>query len=237
MNIGFLFAGKLPVELAGVFCGAVRQAIPSANLVQLTDAETPHLECADEVVRVPIEGEDLILWRCRHHKQMEGAWIVLDYDCWPQRNLTLLFAQNTFDIALTRRPEDDVTVSELIREHSPHNFGVIFQRERGRQFWQALEDIYSQSVHRDGWLGGQILAGQVLQKLSKQINCLELPGTYFNWTPKTKDEDVRARAVVHYKGFRKAWMLERGGYSAEDAERLGKLAEEPVHARMKQYRL
>lgn len=214
MNIAFLFAGALPVEIADVMVKSVRENIENAYVIQLTDDKTHTLDCVDFVKRLP-DSSDLIDFRMRHLADLSGDVICLDYDVIVQRDITKVF-QQPFDIAFTRRGQDK-TASKEVQELSPHNLGVIFQRNEGRRFWDAARSGYKNLQGKDGWMWGQALVSDCIAKLKGDLNILELPGEYYNYTPLTQDEDVRARAVVHYKGKRKHWMLKDGSERAIQA--------------------
>lgn len=213
MIVAFTFVGDLCTELAQAMLGSVRRSIPGAYCVQLTDHKTPLVEGADGAIRLD-HNPDLIEFRCRQLRELTGEVIYLDYDCIVQKDISSVFEQ-PFDIALTRRPVDDKTASPPVRDIIPYNFGVSFQRNG--KFWSLLSEEYAALVNKDGWMMGQYAGGLCVAKSRGTINVLDLPGEYYNYTPTRKDEDVTGRAVVHYKGKRKHWMLR--GASPEIIER------------------
>jgi hypothetical protein len=200
MNVAFLFQGPLPQSLARVMCESVRKAMPGVRIHQLTDLGTPSLTFVDAVQRVDLT--DLIDFRFQHLARFPEDMICLDYDCIVQRDIGAVFDQ-PFDLAFTRRPKADRTASQGAAAAMPHNLGVIFQRTSGKAFWSEMSEEWTKGEYN--WLAGQML---VSQKIAKgDFNILELPGEYYNYTPSKPDEDLRARAVVHYKGNRKHWMV------------------------------
>lgn len=220
MNVAFLFQGPLPQSLARAMCESVRKAMPGVRIHQLTDLGTPPLHFVDAVQRVDMT--DLIDFRFQHLARFPEDVICIDYDCIVQRDLNAVFDQ-PFDLAFTRRPKNDRTASQSAAEAMPHNLGVIFQRPSGKAFWEDVAQTWAQSEYN--WLAGQILVSQKIAK--RDFNILELPGEYYNYTPSAPDEDLRARAVVHYKGNRKHWMVNEDETRAE-GKRINTLTEQAV---------
>ena len=203
MNVCFMFAGDLPDEIAMAHVISVRRAIPGAWVIQLSDETTPRLRFVDEIRRK--QYQDLIDMRFAHMEDLPGENIVLDYDCVVQDDIRAVFNE-PFDLAFTRRPDGDVTASASVLAQSPHNLGVIFQRESGQAFWARVRKGWLAVDDRDRWMDGQVLVSRCIRELG--FNVLELPGETYNYTPTSEDEDVSRRAVVHYKGKRKAWMVQ-----------------------------
>jgi hypothetical protein len=156
----------------------------------------------DEVRRK--EARDLVDARFAHQEDLPGENIILDYDCLVRDDLRTVFEQ-PFDLAFTKRPANDLTASQSVLESCPHNMGVIFQRESGQAFWSRVRRGWLK-YESDNWMDGQVLVSRCIQQLGFDI--LELPGERYNYTPLTEDEDVSQRSVVHYKGKRKAWMVQ-----------------------------
>jgi hypothetical protein len=200
MNVCFLFEHGLPVEIADVMIRSVKAHMP-AKIVQLTNMTTPKLSLVDVVRRK--ESDGLVDLRLAHQEDLPGDCLILDYDCVVQRDVSEVF-QQPFDIAFTRRALDDKTVSQSVAQASPHNMGVIFQRPRGQFFWKAVREAHKR-LAGDNWLDGQALISQAIRETTYDI--LELPGEVYNHTPLTEDEDVTGRAILHYKGLKKAWMF------------------------------
>ena len=87
----------------------------------------------------------------------------------------------------------------------PHNLGVAFSK--GNKFWKAvLEEMKGQPRDLRDWFGDQIAVGKIVK--SNRFNVHVLDHSFYNYTPKSKNEDVSKRYIVHYKGKRKAWMPE-----------------------------
>jgi hypothetical protein len=202
VNVCFMFAGDLPVEIAEVHVMSVRRHIPFAWVIQLADMETPQLRFVDEIRRK--EYRDLMDMRFAHQEDLPGHNIILDYDCVVQDDIRDVFWRD-FDLAFTRRPEGDLTASQSVREQSPYNLGVIFQRDSGQAFWARVRKGWLGIQDRDSWMDGQVLVYRCAQQFG--FNVVELPGETYNYTPTDEHEDVSLRSVVHYKGKRKAWMV------------------------------
>lgn len=220
VNVCFIFAGPLPVEIAEVHVRSVRNHIPGAWVIQLTDMDTPQLRFVDEVRRK--EPQNLMDARFAHQEDLPGDNIVLDYDCVVQDDLTRVFDQ-PFDVAFTRRPETDPTASQSVSDQCPHNLGVIFQRDAGQGFWRRVRKGWL-GIQTDNWMDGQVLVTRCIQQLGKKppsgyaqsgVDILELPGEKYNYTPTSEFEDVSMRSVVHYKGRRKHWMVQGEQAKAE----------------------
>jgi hypothetical protein len=190
MRLAFMSVGESP-RYALMMLASARKVMPGIEVIQLTDMETPEVDGAT-ALRLKHIYDDLTTFRMAHLSTLEGDVICVDTDVLIQSDLRPLFAFN-FDVALTWRNKqildpNGVNITKLM----PYNTGVMFQRNP--RFWaKALEWCRGKDI---GWYCDQVAAAE----LAPQFNVLKLHCDNFNYTPKSADEDVSMRHVVHYKG-------------------------------------
>jgi hypothetical protein len=200
--IAIPFSGKdVSTEVAGVMIASCRRVMPDVPIWQLTDEITEQLPGVDKAVRRP-RGDDWGEFFLDHMIDLPEVEILrIDYDVIVQRDVSGVFAM-PFDLALTRRPLNDVTCSNSVRTRNPHNHGVMFLR-RARRFFEEAKKQYAEG---DGWM--DIAMALEAAACVPDIRWVELPGERYNFTPKRKTDDVSACSIVHYKGDRKWWMVD-----------------------------
>lgn len=168
---------------------SVRQALPGVAIVKLPDA-----------------GGPLALAVLQAYASVTGEWLFLDTDTIVQRDVRHVFDE-AFDIAVADRAG---TLTEADRSGTalqamPFNKGAVFSRSQ--LFWDhSLAVLQAMSLSRQAWMGDQI--GMNLTISGGKFLVKILPNSY-NYPPQSAQEDVSDKHVLHYKGRRKAWMLER----------------------------
>jgi hypothetical protein len=189
-------------EIAEVMIASCKATMPDVPIYQLTDMDT---ECLPgvEAIRRPRQA-DFALFALDHLIHLEeGDVLKLDSDVVVQKDVQHVF-DLSFDLALTRRPLNDQTVSNSIRVWNPHNHGVMFLRRARKFFEYALKEY--RASEKDGWMGAALAAE--MAAASDVCRWIQVDGAIYNYTPKRKDEDVSHCAIVHYKGDRKWWILD-----------------------------
>ena len=200
MKIAVQFAGNLPIEIAKVWYENIRKHM-NCPIVHLTDMDTPAFDFADEVQRIP--EPNVPKAKYLHLSMLKGDILNLDYDTVVQRDVSDVF-NRPFDIALTvRKAKKDK--NEMLNLGSPHNTGVVFSR--APEFWKLCADRLDNYPEDQRWLSGQANITECAHIYRKNFKVIELPGFLYNYTPKSHDEDVSERYIVHYKGHRKHWMV------------------------------
>jgi hypothetical protein len=199
VKVAFPFARQDP-KYAQVMVASVKRHMPNAEILQLTDDETPEIQGC-RAVRMKWQGDDAFtIFKLKHLVWLSGDVLVLDSDVVVQADLSPVF-ELPFDVAATWRdgpikgPKgDDIT------KIMPINTGVMFCRNHG--FWSVCLQFCGEHFINE-WCADQLSAPAAV----RQFNTLRLHCDNFNYTPKSRDEDVSQRLVVHYKGDRKEWML------------------------------
>jgi len=204
MIVAFLHVGE-DATLPELMIESVRKAMPGVRLLQMTDNNTPWL--VDEVQVLPYDGERLMTYRLQHLAARDEQMLVLDTDVIVQRDLSDVFRKR-FDVALTRRTRPLMYEGRNLSQMMPYNTGVMFSRCRA--FWQeAYQTCQSAPEDVQRWFGDQLCVRLAAE--TGHYKVLELPVDKYNYSPRTADEDVSNRFVVHYKGpTRKDWMIDRG---------------------------
>lgn len=206
MTVGFFHVarGETPhVRLAAALMRSVRRAMPDVSIVHLTDALTPAIDGVDVVQR---QGPAPIALGCLEaYAACEGEWLFVDTDVIVQRDVRYIF-ERPFDIAVanrdgTLRPKE---VGTKFMRGMPFNKGAVFSRSP--TFWvAAAAHLRTLSEKRQHWMGDQLSTNHVIATGRFRVEIL--PSRY-NYPPLLKDEDVSTKAILHYKGPRKTWMLE-----------------------------
>jgi hypothetical protein len=192
VKVTVTFFGDAPVSLARLMLQSVRKYM-DCPIIQLTDETTPKLDLADEVQRLPYEG-DFGDFRLKHFINVSGDVLHLDYDVILNKNVSGVFDQD-FDVAMCKRM-------------TTFNMGVIFSKNT--EFWKDVHARYK-SIPIKTWTLIQTATTETAKKSKHKYKVLELPWKTYNYPPGTEDEDVSNRAIVHYKGERKKWM-DKDGY-------------------------
>lgn len=213
LKVAIRFTDPCPVAVADVMIASVRRHM-DCKIVHCTDLTTAQLPDTDEILRSPPDA-DLGAARLRDLMRLQGDILSLDYDVVVQQDVSTVF-ERRFDVALTRREIADPTVSELIRYASPHNMGVIFTRSP--EFWTEVYRRYMTHPEHSDWLWIQTATTETAWVMRKKYRVIELPGEIYNYTPAKREESVAGRAIVHYKGRRKEWMVPEADAEAAKAE-------------------
>src|SRR5262245_16695786 len=119
---------------------SVRQTMPRAKIIQLTDYATKPVQGVHEVIRKRWDGKRLMTYRLLHLEEFPPSNAVfLDADIVVRKDLTSVF-DDEFDVALTRRDATDSSLGPAVREAMPFNTGVMFSKASGREFWSAAHE-------------------------------------------------------------------------------------------------
>lgn len=176
------------------------------EIVQMSDPVTPNFG-ADHVCRLNPKGmfwSDFVL---THRASQPPETLFLDTDCVVQEDLSKVF-DNDFDVALTFKSSRFAcfTDEKGVKHLMPFNGGVSFSRKP--EFWsEILSNVRTMTEPlMRGWWGGQVTLSNLAQSGRYKVHVLD--AERYNYTPKTPDEDLSDKAIVHYKGgHRKHWNL------------------------------
>jgi lipopolysaccharide biosynthesis glycosyltransferase len=205
VKVGFLHVGA-NIGYAVRMVASVKRAMPDCEIVQMTDQQTPKIEGIDRLVRrhYDVKAACLMRFRMAHLADLSASdWLILDTDIIVRKDVRDAFLPG-FDAALTRRDHSIYTPDgQDVGKTLPYNAGVMFCRNP--KFWfecgthvQSLPDQFQR------WWGDQM----ALVAIAPRFKVLELPCATYNYSPTYSDEDLSERAIVHYKGRRKPWMLQ-----------------------------
>lgn len=176
---------------------SVRENIPNAHLVQMSDEVTPAL--VDDVRRLPYDGS-LMPFRLKHLAEFEGECLILDTDVAVMRDVSHVW-EFDFDLAIVRRSAGVWFEGTDIGALYPYNTGVMFSRSQ--PFWRECHAYLSNRPKAWKWWGDQL----AVAKTAPRYSVLDLPGEY-NWTPESPEE-LSDAYCWHYKGQRKEWMVNK----------------------------
>jgi hypothetical protein len=181
---------------------SVRQAMPGIPIMQFGRVPSDRIEGVTEF-RQAAEGP-LVLSSLRSYASLpDEQWLFFDTDVIVQQDLAHIF-RHQFHIAVVSR-EGTLTDQETRTKYMtrmPYNKAVVFSRKQ--TFWQAaLAWLEARPKLWTGFYGDQWAMCEAIKSAKFQV--MVLPSEY-NYPLKRKDEDVRDKVVIHFKGSRKRWM-------------------------------
>lgn len=208
MRVGFYHASSVQtahVDLAAQLIRSVRRTMPDAEIVHFTDEVTRAIVGVDRVLRL---GGGPVALACvdAYAAAGPGDWLFVDTDVVVRQDVRDVWAQ-AFDIAVadragTMKPHEPG--SKFMALH-PYNKGAVFSRSPA--FWRAAAArLRTMPDYRQRWMGDQLAMNEEIA--SGQWSVAVLPNRY-NYPPRTPEEDVSDKAIVHFKGSRKKWVLGR----------------------------
>mgnify|MGYP000066486456 CR=1 FL=1 len=209
MTIGVFHIAVGPtvhLQLAANLIASVRRTMPGVPIAHLTDQETAPLADVDFVIRHTSRPPVALGCLDAYAHAGPGDWLFLDTDVVVQRDVRPVF-DLAFDVAVATR-EGTLRPNEIgtkFMARMPFNKGAVFSR--CAEFWgDAVRACLTMPAKRQQWMGDQLAMNEVID--GGRYRVVVLPNTY-NYPPKTRgDVDARSKAILHFKGNRKAWALE-----------------------------
>lgn len=201
MKIGFYAQGDGPhLEMAKYCVESAKDHMPFVKVYHLTDGVTPDVK-GSIPIRIP-QRLPMGVRRLSHYAGLEGEWCFVDSDVIFQEDVSSVF-EKPFDVALASR-EGTYMEGTDYAEHQPYNFGVVFSKNP--KYWRAILPLLMEMpLEKQHWGGEQELCNELALQALSTFSVEILPSRY-NFTPKRRDTDVSDKAIVHYKGQRKAWI-------------------------------
>ena len=210
MRLGFFLVLKTDVAHYLHACALVREArllMPTVASVQLTDSTTPEVVGVTELRRQDSQAP-LLEQRLTHYASLDGEWALLDTDTVITADLSDVFDDPIFDVALCDRDWPHVPQGEQLLQAIPFNTGVVFTR--CQPFWQAVLETwqgYPESTQRD-WMSEQRAVYDIVR--SGRFKVKILPGAVYNYPPAEATDVPESAVVLHFKGpSRKRWRSDR----------------------------
>jgi len=197
MNLIFLYVGQ-DTTMPDMF---VQSALATGHeCIHLTDTDSPALEGA-QCIRIPREGEGIMLFRAKCYAAYNQPGIYLDADMLVRKDLSPVMGLE-FDVGLTRRSHDIIDPNGTnVGKLMPYNGGFVAVKDP--TFWP---EVYARMQAMDAdlqkWNGDQF----ALSEAAKGRNVLELPLRLYNRTVKQAGLDVSKASVLHFKGRGKEVM-------------------------------
>lgn len=168
-------------------------------VVQLTDDRTPVVPGVSGVRR--IHHGPMLERRLEHYGNVDGDWLLVDTDVSIRKDVSSVFDDPAFDVALTDRNWPHLPQASDVLQTMPFNTGVAFSRAPG--FWRDVLKAWMAEGKTD-WLSEQRAVYAVVR--SGQWRVKILPGQIYNYPPQSQDDTTDA-AIYHYKGpHRKLWL-------------------------------
>lgn len=177
------------------------------EIVQLTDPITPQL-LVDKAERHNPKGKHWMSYVLGIIQKQPPNTLYIDTDCVVQEDVSWVF-DNEFDVGLTFKNGKCAAYKDKSGKSHPMpiNGGVVFLRnpEFFEELLRRVEKIEEQIMRV--WWGSQIVEYEMVKE--GKFKTVLLDANRFNYTPESPDEDMRDKAIIHYKGMkRKHWNLE-----------------------------
>ena len=209
MQVGIFHIGNKDDrnKIGSLAARVAKQTLPGVSVIHLTDTHTPMLDGADRAIRME-RNVPMAVFRMKHH-QLHGEWLFIDTDVLIVEDVRNVF-KDEFDIAIASRVNGDGANGPAFAE-MPHNMGVVFSR--GPYFWEAVEkELLTYDNKLQEWMGDQLAVCRLIKRGDFKTKII--PGEKYNFPPFRPYETGNA-SIVHYKGPRKAWMVEHANYLLE----------------------
>lgn len=202
MKIGFYAQGEGDhLRVARYLIDSAKDVMPGVEVFHLTDGTTP--EVAGSTPLRIAERMPMGVRRIKHYSLLDGEWCFVDSDVVFKRDVREVF-DKPFDVALASRIGTYMENTPY-GEAFPYNFGVVFSKTKA--VWQQLLfNLVTMPLDQQHWGGEQELLCHMVRQPMSHFSA-EILSSDYNFTPKSKDEDVSGKAIVHYKGLRKAWIM------------------------------
>ena len=175
---------------------SVRSVMPGAEIVLMTTTQWAGPDLGvDNVRRLNLPMDCFYGYR-KYFSQstIEGDSLFLDVDCIVQKDVSGIF-EREFDITVCYRCETDP-----LKRMLPFNGGVVFSR--CPEFWK--EATGNPGDHKD-WVDPERRLSETATNDAYLVRAID--GNVYNYTPNLPGEDLSGKAIVHYKGRRKEFVL------------------------------
>ncbi len=211
MTVGFVHVGPVHAEhaaLMGMLIRSVRATMPAVAIVHLTDLATEAAPGVDEVCRRPVSSAVAlaVLQLYAEASALAPAWLFVDTDVLVHAPVDHVFSQD-FDVAVAKRDgtfRPGEADTKFMRS-MPFNKGVVFSRSE--PFWRdAVARLQAMKSTRRAWMGDQLAMNEAIASGRYRVRVLD---ARYNYPPQSKAENLSGQFVTHWKGPRKAWLLER----------------------------
>ena len=196
MIVAFMLYGPQSHDLANVMIASVRNAMPNAEIVQLSDMRTGMVKAADRVQR--IDGRHYPYLLAKHMAMLPQPYVRIDYDMLIQHDLEPAF--DGHDLMLNQHGDPKVLHTFFGIKH-PIAGAVWGARKNGKEFAEAFYKHHV-AYGTDDWLS----VVPSVNAVAKDFDVRILPGELYNYVPSDRNDrpDV---PVLHFKGTKKHWML------------------------------
>jgi lipopolysaccharide biosynthesis glycosyltransferase len=202
VNVGFYHDGPASPH-AEAMVRSVRRVMPQVPVHQFSPAGTATMAGVER--HVTPEDPRIAYAVLAAYASVVGEWLFLDTDVLVQQDVQKVFVM-AFDIAVAERRGTFKAGEEGngFMTRMPWNKGVVFSRSQA--FWQAaLAQILTYKPKSQRWMGDQQAMCDVIK--SGAFEVITISRT-FNYPPMDASDGTE-RAILHFKGPRKPWMLTR----------------------------
>lgn len=195
-------------QVAELMIASVRRAMPSVEIVQMTDTATLGLS-ADVVLRKAFNHRHWVPWLMEFLSELPGEVLFLDSDVIVQRDLAPLFLTKS-DVVVTYRGPKVMEGRQM-----PFLFGVVASSTP--ELWLEVRDrvLAMPNEEDQGWWGQQLAIFDMWMEEQNgrgKWKIASVPCDQYNYVPKSLEDTPADKWVLHFKGpKRKPWMLAKFG--------------------------
>jgi hypothetical protein len=203
--VAFLLVGEEQRPLAERMVASVKRHMRTVPIIHMRDQNTKPVKGSYSTQMLEWDGKYLMTYRLRHLAALpDPEVLILDTDTIVQADVRKIFYRS-FDVALTKRDGPILDPNGIdIAKLMPFNTGVMFSKSR--KFWHDCHEWCAAAPESiQNWWGDQL----AVKAIAPKYRVLELPCDTYNYSPDTRDEDTTGRLILHYKGKRKQWMLDK----------------------------
>lgn len=217
-TIAFMHTGD-QIQLPTIMVRSFRAHNPTSRIVQVSDAQSPAIEGVDDVVRRPMTDSNVMLFRMRCFAALpadEPTWF-LDTDMLCSRPLKLEEPDTGVAVCLREFGKDGIFNHRFggmdMAEYAGRTLGSIYPYVgcttylNNSRFWSdCLANMEALDPKFFNWYGDQEAIRNVVDSGRHEASMLK--ESLYACLPE-HEAQVSSPYIFHYKGQRKALMLQR----------------------------
>jgi hypothetical protein len=199
MKIAYYCSQADHLKLGELSIASVRQHMPNAEIIHLTDDVTPALPGADTVLRFTATTNGVRenywkrYWNAASH--LTGETVLLGTDSIFRRDITSVF-DGYFDVALPH----------IADKKWRYDAGTIFSRSP--ELYKRLAASPISNMSNAALFENDVVTFLAeFHRISATHQIVEISGEKYSFVPASaNDAGIKKASIVHYRGPRKKWM-------------------------------
>lgn len=203
MNIVFYYISKDIPSYAKYCLSSIRKFMPMAEVIQLTDMDTPVIDGINHLMR--FESKIKYTFDTVNYMGFEflsksdiNEMIFVDPDFMFNGDIEHLI-KDDFDVSVATRMRKD-RLNRRFRKHYPYNSLVI---TKVSQFWKDCYKMLA-GYDRVRWFTNMRVVKNVVDSGKYKVRLLD--GNIYNKIPQHEDDFDKRAKIYHFKGNKKEYM-------------------------------